>query len=312
LNRPPKLEQRSRQREVRRKRGNNIKMSSQTTAHTTPPAPLPENLSRAFKLYWQAKALSQYVKSPDRHTALALIRIAGDAIQEFSNTNQDKIIELERIILEAKQAVPPEGLKELCGRAVSYIIEKVFPKNSVVRAALLTVLGAAILLSAGVPAWHYFRPISYQNVQAVSNGPVVNDDPLKIDGKWTYTTKFKEKRPIGPDGVELAEVMGFNSIEITSDRIGYRMDGARTHYKNVGSNEFKPYDPQLHIELSRISYSSDRNSFSFQFEVKRDGKIGFAEMYLKHRTADKIVGEIYYLDSNKSWTIADIIFTRQH
>jgi hypothetical protein len=278
-------------------------------ASQTPPS-APQPPSRALELYWQATGLSLYVKPLDQRTARALIRVAGDAIKEFGNTNQDKIIELERFIGEAKKAVPPEGAKELFGRAESYIIEKTFPKNPILRAALLLILGLILLLPTGLSAWLYLRPTPSKIGSPVVNDPSVIDDPLKILGEWSYKTTFRDKKPKAPDGKEIETVEGINSIEIKHDRIGYSMSGSRTHYTTVGSNAPVKYPEAFNIKLSRISYEDDFKTFYFHFVVSRDGRRGFAEMFLDRRTPSKIPGEIIYLDADGTWTVADIDFTK--
>jgi hypothetical protein len=278
-------------------------MSSQTPPSNTQPPSQPENLSRAFELYWQAKGLSQFVNSPDRQTAQALIRVADDAIKEFGNTNQDKKIELERIKEEAEDAVPAKDFKEFKSRVERYILRKITPRNPKFRSMLLIIFSLALLVPTSIPYWDYFQT-------PPESGTPPSIDPLQIIGKWNYTTTFRDKKPKGPDGAELQAVMGFNKIDPSGDRIGYRMDGARTHYLNVGSVNYTYYKLPMKITLSRVGYSPDSNSFYFHFVVERDGKKGFVEMFLNLRSATKITGEVYYLHTDETWTTADITFEK--
>lgn len=265
---------------------------------------LPENLSNALELYGQAKAISQHVKPLSAQKASVLIVIARDAIKEFGSTNQEKKDELEKLISEAEHVLPPKTIEELRKRAEGHVLEKAYPKKPILRKAVLTIIGLAIVSSIALVYLRNALPFLF------------DDDPLGIKGRWTYTTTLQnEDNPEGINGV--AAVIGYNSIEISSDRIGYTIEGYRTHYRLVGSTEPIELKPHQKITLSRVSYSADKKSFFFYFSVSSDGKQGFADMDIGERTAAMIKGEIHYLvpsdarNRKGTWYIAEITFVKQ-
>jgi hypothetical protein len=142
-------------------------------------------------------------------------------------------------------------------------------------------------------------------------GATSKDNPLQIKGQWTYKTYLKnERNPQGIGGIE--EVMGLNSIEISTDKIGYTMSGLRTHYKKLGESDFRAYDPPLPLDFSRISYSADGKHFFFYFNVEGEGKEGFVKMDIDPENKAKMSGNIHYLNNDYTWTLARIVFEKNN
>lgn len=115
---------------------------------------------QANELYEKARALSRYVKPLEASIAKIIIETANDAIKEFGNTNQEKKVELKRMIEEAGMVLPPATFKELTERAEGQLLRKTHPKSHTSRSVILwavllfTLIGSATIWTAV----KYLRP----------------------------------------------------------------------------------------------------------------------------------------------------------
>lgn len=118
------------------------------------------NHEQANELYEKARALSRYVKPLDANTAKIIIETANDAIKEFGNTNQEKKVELKRMVEEAGKVLPPATFKELTDRAEGQLLRKTYPKSHTSRnVILLVVLLFTLVGSASIwSTLKYLRP----------------------------------------------------------------------------------------------------------------------------------------------------------
>lgn len=138
--------------------------------------------------------------------------------------------------------------------------------------------------------------------------PILEKDPLGIEGTWKYTTYVNDARK------PYKAIQGVNFL-INFDGCGYSMHGKRTHYMGKDSTAFQEYNNPILIDISRTVFSYDRTRFYFYFEVKGieeiDRSEGFVELQIVKSNKSKMEGIVHYLHSDKTWSIANIIFERQ-
>lgn len=80
--------------------------------------------------------------------ASVIIESATDAIGEFGNTNQEKKIELKRIVKEAEEVLPPTTIKELRERAEAKALQTIHPKSRVLRNVIYAMIAFVIIIPA--------------------------------------------------------------------------------------------------------------------------------------------------------------------
>lgn len=78
--------------------------------------------------------------------ASVIIESANDAIREFGNTNQEKKIELKRIVKEAEEVLPPATIKELRERAEAKALKTIHPKSRVLRNVVYATFALFIII----------------------------------------------------------------------------------------------------------------------------------------------------------------------
>lgn len=74
-------------------------------------------IERANNLYSLVITMSQDWQSVDAAKAKLIIEYAKDAIELFGKTNQEKKVELRKIVEEAEHIVPPDSVDSLKKRA---------------------------------------------------------------------------------------------------------------------------------------------------------------------------------------------------
>jgi hypothetical protein len=118
----------------------------------------------ANKLYDQVISMSKDWETVDEVKAKLIIEYSKDAIDEFGKTNQDKKVELRKIIEKAEHVISPDSIDTFKKRAEKSVLKFVYPKNKKLRNIMLLLLGIIILLALILPfilgAWRGLGTIS--------------------------------------------------------------------------------------------------------------------------------------------------------
>lgn len=109
-----------------------------------------KDIARANDLFVQVMAMSQNWDAVDEIAARRINEYAKDAIELYGKTNQDKKIELKRIIEEAEQIIPPDSL-DIWKKRAEKVVLRLLPKSSRKRKILLTIGGLFIVTSFIAP-----------------------------------------------------------------------------------------------------------------------------------------------------------------
>jgi len=141
---------------------------------------------------------------------------------------------------------------------------------------------------------------------------VVDEDPLGIVGKWTYTTSFNTEEDAKKHRYK--QVRGVNFL-INFDGCRYAMQGQRTGYVEKNSDgQFKDYPTPLSIKMSHSGFTSNPGSLFFFFEVQGDEESkGYVELQVQKPNQSIMDGFVHYLhtDPDRTWSVAQIHFERQ-
>lgn len=121
-----------------------------------PQTPTPNELAHAHALYEKARALSTHATPLDAATAERIVVTARDAIKEFGSTNQEKKIELQKMIDAAEDVLPAATIAQLKMRAEGKIIKTLHPKGRRLRKLFYALVA---LLVVFVPAAMFLRQI---------------------------------------------------------------------------------------------------------------------------------------------------------
>lgn len=114
------------------------------------------NLDFANTLYRKAKALFEHVRPLDEYVAQLLIESANDAISEYGSTNQERKVELKKMIAEAEKILPPATIKELRERAEGHVLQRTYPRKPLGISVLLSVIGVMLVLGF---IWYLVKPV---------------------------------------------------------------------------------------------------------------------------------------------------------
>ncbi len=118
-----------------------------TLSLTHPDATAEAEIEQANHLYSQVLKMSEDWESVDEVKAKLIVVYANDAVELYGRTNHEKKVELNRIIEQAEQIVPPDSIENLMKRAERFVLEIVFPRNRKLRNALLITIGSLIVIS---------------------------------------------------------------------------------------------------------------------------------------------------------------------
>ncbi len=127
-------------------------------------------LEQANTLYLQVMQMAQDWKNIDVPKAQLIIEYSKDAIESFGSTNQEKKIELKRIMENAEQVIPPDSIDSFKKRAEKIILKVIYPKKPKLRNALLVILGLAIFLSIAAPLYLQLIKGDDSSKKEVDNG----------------------------------------------------------------------------------------------------------------------------------------------
>ncbi|HEY0173217.1 MAG TPA: hypothetical protein VGB98_19565 [Pyrinomonadaceae bacterium] len=139
-----------------------------------PQTPTPNELAHAHALYKKARSLSTHGTPLDAVTAERIVMTARDAIKEFGSTNQEKKIELEKMIKVAEEVLPPPTIAELKMRAEGTIIRTLHPKGRRLRKF---VYASVAILIVFVPAAMFLRQAFKGQDAPVHAGPTPKPAP---------------------------------------------------------------------------------------------------------------------------------------
>lgn len=145
----------------------------------------------------------------------------------------------------------------------------------------------------------------------ITDRPQVSDqsqqDPLRIDGTWTYETNLvTTKNPNGHNGY--VAYKGENTIKIVSNNNGYIMTAERTHIRKYGDADFTEIAKQP-VYIENIGVNTKDSEIHFTFEVSQEKGRGFAVMKVIPNKA-RMEGTAYYLFPDGKWDIVKLSFYR--
>src|SRR5215213_533521 len=130
-------------------------------------------IKQATDLYSQVIAMSQNWRLVDEVKARLIIEYAKDATELFGTTNQEKKVELKRIIEKAEQIVPPDSVDSLKKRSQKLVLKRIYPKNRRLRNVLLMAIGTITITFILLPSFLSDRKPD------VPSQSLVNDDSNK-------------------------------------------------------------------------------------------------------------------------------------
>ncbi|HZH92183.1 MAG TPA: hypothetical protein VEX70_16415 [Pyrinomonadaceae bacterium] len=144
-----------------------------------------------------------------------------------------------------------------------------------------------------------FKPsISQKLLDRLGISDVSQQDPLSVNGTWTYETNLiTEKHPKGHNNVTAYK--GENTIKIASNNNGYVMHGFRTHIKKVGEASFSEIDKQS-IDLDNVGVNVDKSEFYFSFMVSQNNGTGYAVLKV-NPSKTRMDGTVHYLFPDGTW-----------
>jgi hypothetical protein len=112
----------------------------------------------ANKLYDQVVNLTKDWDAVDEVKAQLIIEYAKDAIEDFGKTNQDKKVELRRLIDKAEHVTSPDSIDTFKKRAEKTVLRFVYPKNLKLRNTTLLIIGiltlAVLILPFLLGSWN--------------------------------------------------------------------------------------------------------------------------------------------------------------
>jgi len=155
----------------------------------------------------------------------------------------------------------------------------------------------------------FFKPsISEKAAERIGITDTSKEDPLRIDGTWTYVTDLRtDKNPNGHN--DFVAYKGENTIKIGSNKNGYVMTGERTHAKKLGEANFIEVDKQP-IEIKNVSVDVDSSELFFTFIVSQGKGRGYATL-TANTNRTELNGTVYYLFPNNQWDVVKISFTNR-
>lgn len=103
------------------------------------------DIAQANNLYDQVKLMSAGLSDADEALAQLTIEYAKDAIELFGRTNQEKKVELRRIVALSEEVVSPDSIDTLKKRAEKAVLRLTYPKNRILRNWLLAILGSILV-----------------------------------------------------------------------------------------------------------------------------------------------------------------------
>jgi hypothetical protein len=151
-----------------------------------------------------------------------------------------------------------------------------------------------------------FKPsISQKLLDKAGLSDVTQQDPLGVNGTWTYETNLvTDKNPKGHNGIMAYK--GENTIRIASNSNGYVMNGARNQVKKIGESQFNNVDRQP-IDIDYVGVNADKNEIYFTFMVSQNNGRGYAVMKV-NSDKTKMDGTAYYLYPDGPWDNVKISF----
>jgi hypothetical protein len=117
-----------------------------------------KKIAAANDLFTQVRAMSDELEDADEVKAQLILEYAKDAIELYGATNQERKVELRRLIERVERIVSPDSIDSLKKRAERVVLKFVYPRRPILRNTLLVTIGVALLIVAIVPVtafWGY-------------------------------------------------------------------------------------------------------------------------------------------------------------
>jgi len=270
--------------------------------------PEPENIKRALELYEKARALHRHAQPLDERLAHMIIESANDAVREFGSTNQDKKVELRRIVEEAGKVLPPPSFEDMRKRAEGEILQRAYPQTHFWRNVLIVVVAAGVLIYFISPIFSLLwssRSDSSNAARPERPAVGVRDDERSVGSSPSPTASVEpELAPISLKVIADVSEKNFDSV-LQSLRASKQLR-VLAPLERGKSVEHTPSDTYFFMSPIYLSHSREEQQDVLKSRAVRGLRDEYSDDFELHKVSDNQIEIVAFVSGDVAQSISKL------